>query len=167
MAVQILEERTHKYGRNVMATAGVILVLAWVPGIEISAFEPFGFVIGDAPGGELSIWWLLGGVLVYYFVRFLVSLGIDVLEKRDSIATRYHQLRDDKFAVDSLDTGKGARKQAQTRIWLFPPNLVAEWQFLILEAGMPIVLFSFAAFAAYVEIGSLWHCSAGCVAFLR
>ncbi len=77
--MEILQEQTHKYGRNLTAAAGVILVLAWVPGIEVSEFEPFGFVIGDVPGGELSIWCLLTGIFVYYFIRFSVSLRIDYL----------------------------------------------------------------------------------------
>ena len=76
MAVEILEDQTRKYGRNLTAAAVVILVFYWVPGIEISEFELFGFVIGEAAGSELSIWYLLTGILVYYFVRFSVSLRI-------------------------------------------------------------------------------------------
>jgi len=53
-----------------MAAAGAIMVLAWVPGIDIEAFNPLGFKIKDA---ELPVWGLLFGVLLYYTVRFTVD----------------------------------------------------------------------------------------------
>ena len=55
------------HGRNVMAAASVILVLAYVPDIEIKNFSPLGFDFNE--GGELSVWGLLAGVLVYYAIR--------------------------------------------------------------------------------------------------
>ena len=54
-----------------MAAAGVILVLAWVPYIEIKSFKPLGFDFSK--GGELSVWGLLAVVLVYYAIRFGVE----------------------------------------------------------------------------------------------
>ena len=39
-----------------MVAAGVILVLAYVPGIEIQKFSPLGFDFSE--GGELSVWGL-------------------------------------------------------------------------------------------------------------
>ena len=63
-----LSDRTHAHGRNVMAVAGVIVVLAWVPYIEITSFEPLGFDIKE--GGELSVWGILASILVYYAIRF-------------------------------------------------------------------------------------------------
>ncbi|MCH9018987.1 MAG: hypothetical protein IIA73_01285 [Proteobacteria bacterium] len=159
MAFEILQERTHKYGRNVTAAASVILVLAWVPGIEISEFEPFGFVIGDAPGGELSIWCLLTGILVYYFIRFSVSLRIDYLANSRFIRGYFKDLQTYKN-----DLQRGIERKDPSRIKNAKKNIsgktsdrVQVWQFYIFEAGMPVALFAFAAFAAYVEIGTLWY----------
>ena len=70
-----LSDRTLAHGRNTMAAAGVILVLAWVPGIEITDFEPLGFDISD--GQELSIWFILAGLLVYYATRFGFDCWVD------------------------------------------------------------------------------------------
>ena len=58
-----------------MAVAGVIVVLAWVPYIEIRSFKPLGFDIKE--GGELSVWGILAGVLVYYAIRFSADCYID------------------------------------------------------------------------------------------
>ena len=63
-----------------MAIGGVILVLAWVPGIKIEQFEPFGFDFTNARGSLLSVWWLLAGILGYYFVRFCIDFWVDYLE---------------------------------------------------------------------------------------
>ncbi len=51
-----------------MAVAGVILVLAWVPYIEITSFKPLGFDIKE--GGQLSVWGILASILGYYAIRF-------------------------------------------------------------------------------------------------
>ena len=58
-----------------MAAASVILVLAWVPYIEITSFEPLGFDIKE--GGQLSVWGILAIVLIYYSVRFGVECWTD------------------------------------------------------------------------------------------
>ena len=68
-----------KYGRNVTIAAGVILVLAWAPGIDIDSFKPLGFEFKPGSKGKLSTWCLLLGVLVYYFFRFCVDARIDYL----------------------------------------------------------------------------------------
>ena len=70
-----LDERTLKYGRNTMAIAGVIIVLALVPGIEICEFEPLGFRF--SPESQKTLWVLLGIVLAYYSVHFAVGVWID------------------------------------------------------------------------------------------
>ncbi len=62
-----LADRTLAHGRNVMAAASVILVLAYVPDIEIKSFSPLGFNFNE--GGELSVWGILAGILVYYAIR--------------------------------------------------------------------------------------------------
>ncbi len=58
-----------------MAAASVIVVLAWVPHIEIKKFEPLGFDFSE--GGELSVWGLLVAVLVYYAIRFSADCWTD------------------------------------------------------------------------------------------
>ena len=71
-----LSDRALKHGRNVMATSGVIVVLAWVPEIDVEKFKPFGFEISS--GGALSIWGVLCAVLVYYFASFIFDSCIDI-----------------------------------------------------------------------------------------
>ncbi len=58
-----------------MATASVILVLAYVPYIEIKKFAPLGFDFSE--GGELSVWGILAAVLVYYAIRFGYECWVD------------------------------------------------------------------------------------------
>ncbi len=58
-----------------MAAASVILVLAWVPYIEIKSFKPLGFDFNE--GGELSVWGILAVVLVYYAVRSCYEYWMD------------------------------------------------------------------------------------------
>ena len=77
-----LSDRTLAHGRNVMATAGVILVLAYVPYIEIAKFAPLGFDFSE--GGELSVWGILASVLVYYAIRFSADCYIDYKGWRDT-----------------------------------------------------------------------------------
>jgi hypothetical protein len=71
-----LTERTLVHGRNVMAIAGIMMVLAWVPGIEVREFHPLGFTFDD--GSMLSAWCLLVGVLAYYVARFFNDWTIDL-----------------------------------------------------------------------------------------
>lgn len=63
-----LSDRSLTHGRNVMAAASVILVLAYLPAIEIGKFKPLGFDFSE--GGELSVWGILAVVLFYYAIRF-------------------------------------------------------------------------------------------------
>lgn len=71
-----LTDRTLKYGRNVIAISSVIIVLAFVPNIELDGFRPFGLKISE--DGERSIWGVLGIVLIYYAFSFGVAAVIDV-----------------------------------------------------------------------------------------
>ena len=64
-----------------MAAAGVILVLAYVPDIEIKSFSPLGFDFSE--GGELSVWGILAVVLVYYAIRFSADCWTDYNGWRD------------------------------------------------------------------------------------
>ena len=77
-----LSDRTLAHGRNVMAAAGVILVLAYVPYIQIKNFAPLGFDFKE--GGEMSVWSLLAAVLVYYATRFGVECRVDYSGWRDT-----------------------------------------------------------------------------------
>ena len=70
-----LSDRTLAHGRNVMAAASVILILAWVPHIEIKSFKPLGFDFRE--GGELSVWGILAVVLVYYAIRSIYEYSAD------------------------------------------------------------------------------------------
>lgn len=60
-----------------MAIAGVMMVLAWVPGIDVDKFEPLGFVFDGK--GQLSAWGLFAAVLAYYAVRFAVDCWTDIV----------------------------------------------------------------------------------------
>lgn len=72
---QPLRERTLLHGRNVMAVSSVLITLAWVPGIDVAKFHPFGFEFTD--DSLLSAWLLLLAVLLYYAVRFWVDNRVD------------------------------------------------------------------------------------------
>ena len=76
-----LTDRALVHGRNVMASAGVILVLAWVPGIEITKFHPMDYTFTE--GSELSVWSLLAGVMIYYSLRFAKDCHTDYPPWRD------------------------------------------------------------------------------------
>ena len=67
-----LSARTLKHRRNVMTSAGIILVVAWVPLWDLQSFEPMGFKIETTTA--LIIWGVLASVLVY-FTRGL-ALGV-------------------------------------------------------------------------------------------
>ncbi len=70
-----LSDRPLKYGRNVMWLSSVILVLAYVPYVEVNKFEPLGFDLSE--GGEISVWGILGAVLIYYALQFYVAGVLD------------------------------------------------------------------------------------------
>ena len=70
-----LSDRPLKYGRNVMWLSSVILVLAYVPYVELNKFQPLGFDLSE--GGEIAIWGILGAVLIYYALQFYVAGGLD------------------------------------------------------------------------------------------
>ena len=77
---QPVSDRTLVHGRNVMAIAGVLIVLAYVPGIEIEKFKPFGFQFDT--DSLLSAWGLLAVVLFYYTTRFIVDCSVEWLPWR-------------------------------------------------------------------------------------
>ncbi len=67
-----LSARTLAHARHVMTVAGVIMVLAWVPGWNLATLNPFGFMI-DAMT-VLSIWCVLSGVLAYFTIRLFIGV---------------------------------------------------------------------------------------------
>jgi len=67
-----LSFRTLKHRRNLMTTAGIILVVAWVPLWNLQSFAPLGFKIEAT--AALLIWGILSSVLIYFTRR--LSLGV-------------------------------------------------------------------------------------------
>ncbi len=117
-----LSDRTLVHGRNVMATASVILVLAWVPYIEIKKFEPLGFKITE--GGELSVWGILVAVLIYYAIRFGYECWADYTGWRD---TYRKVLADPPEVLRSEHEFARHAKRLRMRFWLLdvlPPALM-------------------------------------------
>ena len=132
-----LSDRTLAHGRNVMAAAGVILVLAWVPHIEITKFEPLGFKISE--DGKLSIWGLLAFVLVYYAVRFSADCWVDYKGWRDTYGGQVSASRGG--AARSKPFNQHVRRLNKKFWWL--------------DIGPPAVLFLLALIATYQKIAPL------------
>ena len=127
-------ERTLKYGRNVLAVGCVILVLAWVPHIEIDKFLPLGFDI--ASGGELSVWGLLGTVLVYYGFRFFVDCRIDVLA--------WYETYGETRPIRNPDLpGRRHKQRLRKRFWF-------------LDVAPPVLIFVSALLAVITQMWDLW-----------
>ncbi len=61
----------NKYSRNVTILSSTIIVLAWVPGISIQNFKPFGF---EACRAEPWIWIMLLIVLCFYTAHLTAGL---------------------------------------------------------------------------------------------
>ena len=131
-----LSDRTHAHGRNVMAVAGVIVVLAWVPYIEITSFKPLGFDIQE--GGELSVWGILAGVLVYYAIRFGVECRVDYTGWIDT------------YRKSLTGAGSTTREHANNR-----HVRRLNKKFWGLDVAPPAVMFLFALVAAYQQIAPL------------
>ena len=69
--------------------AGVIPVLALVPGIDIDKFEPFGFKFEPGNNSEFVVWCLLVGVLGFYLIRFMIDAIGDCLNRPSGIQTAF------------------------------------------------------------------------------
>jgi hypothetical protein len=80
----ILRERAQKYGRNLMFTNGTILALAWLPGINVGQFKILGFDFDAASGSELSFWWIMLTVFVYFAIRYYAEGDVDYNNSLDS-----------------------------------------------------------------------------------
>ena len=138
-----LSDRALKYGRNVMATSGVIVVLAWVPEIDVEKFKPFGFEISS--GGALSIWGVLCAVLVYYFASFIFDSCIDIPVWRDEQKANLVLLRRVKEGLSHNPDELSAVKSTQHTLWR-----------LWVDLGAPTGLFIAAMTAAILRIVDLW-----------
>ncbi len=134
-----LSDRTLKYGRNVLAISGTIIVLAWVPDIDIQDFEPLGFVINE--GGAKSMWGILIVVLSYYFFQLIIGAWHDFKEWTGANSFR---LRYIAISSDNKDTISTRRHVAAlTR------------RALGLDIVFPLIAFIFALVAAITEIKAL------------
>ena len=157
MAADILQERAQKYGRNVTIAAGTILVLAWVPGIDIDKFKPLGFDISESPSAELSFWCILFGVLAFYFVRFSISLRIDYLDHKTHMTAHFSARRNmrsqRRTAIEHSDADDLADAKAKLSTTRWNHNEIC--QFYILDAGLPVGLFVLAAVATVMQISAL------------
>jgi hypothetical protein len=134
-----LSDRSHAHGRNVMAVAGVILVLTYVRGVDINKFSPLGFSIGE--GHELSAWGLLVFVLVYYGGRFGTDCWTDYNGWRDT------------YKQDFTDRPNDADVTQKFRRHIRRLNR----KFWFLDAAPPAVMFFAAIIAAYGKIAILWN----------
>ena len=120
-----------------MAVAGVIVVLAWVPYIEIKSFSPLGFDFNE--GGELSVWGLLAAVLIYYAIRFGYECWADYTGWRDMYRT---VLADPPEVLRSERHFARHAKRLRMRFWL-------------LDVAPPALMFLAALFAMYQQVAPL------------
>ncbi len=136
-----LADRALIHGRNVMAAASVILVLAWVPHIEITSFEPLGFDIKE--GGELSVWGLLAAVLIYYAIRFGYECWADYTGWKDSYQ---EALADPPQVLRSENPFARHAKRLRMKFW-------------VLDVAPPAVMFLVALVATYQQVAPLFWAS--------
>lgn len=143
-----LSDRALKYGRNVMATSGVIVVLAWVPEIDVERFQPFGFDV--SVGGALSIWGVLCAVLVYYFASFIFDSCIDIPAWRREREVDLTQLQRAFAAKRDAVSGDHASVIHNQRGLRY-----SRWR-MWFDIGAPTAMFIAAMTAAIARIAELW-----------
>ena len=158
MPAQTLNDRTQKYGRNLLAAGGVILVLAWVPGIDIEQFKPLVFDFSAEKGSMLSVWCLLMGILVYYFIRFCVDVRIDYLKSNPTRKEEFKIWQDLKRKARKAEETKGAMRDESTEaeIARLRPKIIDARKFLFLEVKLPIIVSLAAAMTAFDQILDYW-----------
>ena len=122
-----------------MAAAGVILVLAYVPGIEIKKFSPLGFDFSE--GGELSVWGLLAAVLVYYAIRFVADCWTEYNGWRDTYGGN---LTVSPTKARSSQVYNRHAQRLKKRFWGF-------------DVAPPALMFPAAMVAAYQQVDTLWN----------
>ena len=138
-----LSDRTLKYGRNVLVAGVVILVLAYVPYINVETFKPMGF--DPDKGGAMSVWGILVAVLVYYGLQFGFGCRIEYL----AWARTYKPL--DQFGKkrafkQGLPADQREKAEASLR------------RFWWLDVGLPVVCLLVALPTAGWQIYQLWPC---------
>lgn len=85
---QSFSDRALKYGRNVMASSVVVIVLAWVPAVDLVGSKPLNFDI--KPGNEIWIWGMLLALLLYYGIRFFGLAAVDFMTWRAAHGGSWH-----------------------------------------------------------------------------
>lgn len=151
-----LSDRTLKYGRNVMATAGVVIVLAWVPEIDVGRFHPFGFDF--LTGGKLSAWSVLCAVLVYYFGSFGFAAAIDIPEWHRQQAGELSRLTQNLAAMraSSREGNENARQSAAASVRTQRVLRFTRWRLWWLDLGLPAAMFVAALSATISRLAALW-----------
>ena len=117
-----------------MAAAGVILVLAYVPYIEIKSFSPLGFDFRE--GGELSVWGILAVLLVYYAFRFSCDCWVDYTGWMDTHRAYLAMARKEP-------PGDYVYKSHVQRLF---------WKFWLLDVAPPALMFLAALVAAVQQV---------------
>ena len=74
--IVIVSDRTLKYGRNVLVIGSMIFTLTFIPNINVTDFEPFGYSFTDK--GETSFWVIIFFTLAYHYFQFGFNWGVDV-----------------------------------------------------------------------------------------
>jgi hypothetical protein len=146
--IESLSDRTLKYGRNVMVTAGTMIVLAWVPEINIEKFEPFGLII--SPGSAFSIWGVLSAVLIYYFANFTFGACAEIPSRGRQRETELEHL-DGLLGLHRPDTGHGPEAGRRGR----RQSRYGRWR-IWADVGVPCVMFLAALGAAISRLAALW-----------
>ncbi|MBT5667619.1 MAG: hypothetical protein HOJ06_19930 [Rhodospirillaceae bacterium] len=154
MALNVLQESTKKYGRNVMAVAAAILVLGADVGIKINNLV----ISVEGQPGYFSFWCLLAGILIYYAVRFSVNLRIDWLAGSSVLWKHRRNLRNFKKAHDAAVKGGDESSVAKERRKLSNerPISVEFWRTCVLDIAVPAALCIVAAIMAGIKIIEYW-----------
>lgn len=118
---QPLSKRTLSHGRHVRTIAGIIFVLAWVPGWNLTTLNPFGFKVDVMTA--LSIWCLLSGALTYFTAR----LFIGVQAQLPSWLQHFEVLLKKFEAGDRTPVPDAVGRMARRAVWIdkFLPLLMA------------------------------------------
>jgi hypothetical protein len=122
-----------------------MVVLAWVPEVDIEKFKPFGLEV--SAGSALSIWALLSCVLIYYFANFMFTSWIERRSWNLEVGQehRTHGIGFDPNAV--------ALSKAQPKISWDIKSF--RWR-MMADIGLPIISFFSALAAAIWSMVKLW-----------
>ena len=155
MANPILNDFARKYGRNLMAAAGAILALAWLPGVGIDQFKFFGLEFNTTSGSQFSFWALMAVVFAYFAGRYWVEARIDYLasyfvikEHKQNLETERTKLRMAK--VNQRGDMENPEKY-ERRISDMRPRTMEIRKFWIFDVGLPVV-FALAAASTAVYL---------------